>query len=146
MKSVLLILAFVALASAAVKPNANAVDDLENLEGTWAVVSLEADGAKIPDAMLDGSRIIIKGDAFKSFSGGATYEGTIKVDASKTPKTIDLIFTEGPEKGKTALGIYELRGDNWRMCLSLGAGSRPSEFATKQGRGHALETLKREKQ
>ena len=144
---VLLILAFVALASGAVKLNGNiAVDDLENLQGSWAVLSLEADGAKIPEAMLDGSRIIIKGDAFKSTSGGATYVGTIKIDASKSPKTIDLIFTEGPEKGNTALGIYELQGDNWRMCLSLGAGSRPTEFATKQGRGHALETLKREKQ
>ena len=87
--------------------------------------------------MLDGSRIIIKGDAFKSFSGGATHEGTIKIDASKTPKTIDLIFNEGPEKGKAALGIYELGGDHWRMCLSLGASSRPTEFATKQGRARS---------
>lgn len=147
MKCILLMLAFVALASCAGKPKANvAVDDLEKLQGTWTFVSLEVDEAKIPEAMLNGSKIIIKGDTFKSISGGVTYEGTIKIDVSKTPKTLDLIFTDGPEKGKTAPGIYELGGDNLRICLSLGASSRPTEFVTKQGSGHALETLKREKQ
>lgn len=147
MKCILLILAFVALASAAGKPNLNiAVDDLQTLQGTWNFVALEVDGAQIPEGMLNGSNITIKGDNFKSISGGVTYEGTIKIDASKTPKTLDLIFTEGPEKGKTAPGIYELGGDNWKICLSLGASSRPTEFATKPGTGHALETLKREKQ
>ncbi len=147
MNSIFLILAFVTLASDAVKPNGNiAVDDLETLQGTWTFVALEVDGAKIPEAMLNGSNITIKGDAFKSLSGGITYEGTIKIDASKTPKTLDLIFTAGPEKGKTNPGIYEVGGDNLKICLSLGASGRPTEFAAKQGSGHALETLKREKQ
>jgi len=75
---------------------------------------------------------------------GATYEGTFKVDAARTPRTLDLLFTEGPEKGNTALGIYELDGDTWKLCLSVTAKTRPKEFATKAGSGYALETLKRE--
>jgi uncharacterized protein (TIGR03067 family) len=146
MKWILLILAF-SLSLAFVKPTLGiAVDDLESLQGTWIFVGLEVDGAKVPDGMLAGSKIIIKGDGFKSISGGVTYEGTIKIDAAKSPKTLDLIFTDGPEKGKTAPGIYEVGGDNLKICLSLGASSRPTVFVSKQGSGHALEILKREKQ
>jgi uncharacterized protein (TIGR03067 family) len=147
MKCILLILAIVVLASGAGKQKGNiAVDELQKLQGTWTFVALEVDGAKLPEAMLNGSNIIIKGDTFKSISGGVTYEGTIMIDVSRNPKTLDLIFTDGPEIGKTAPGIYELGGDSLRICLSLGVGSRPTEFATKQGSGQALETLKREKQ
>lgn len=68
------------------------------------------------------------------------------MDGAKNPKTIDMIFTEGPEKGKTSLGIYELDGDNLKICLGLVGRDRPKEYLTKQNSGHALETLEREKQ
>ena len=35
------------------------------------------------------------------------------------PRTIDLAFTEGPGAGSTAIGIYELNGDDWRICLDV---------------------------
>jgi uncharacterized protein (TIGR03067 family) len=147
MNWILLILGFVALSSSSAQPASGiTADDLENLQGTWIFVALEVEGAKVPDAMLAGSRLIIKGDAFTSISGGVTYEGTIKIDAAKSPKTLDLIFTGGPEKGKTAPGIYEIGGDALKICLSLGASGRPTEFVSKQGSGHALEMLKRQKQ
>jgi uncharacterized protein (TIGR03067 family) len=74
---------------------------------------------------------------------GALYEGDLKLDASANPKTLDLLFTAGPEKGNTALGIYELGGDDWKLCLTTRGGDRPEKFATQAGSGHALETLKR---
>jgi len=75
---------------------------------------------------------------------GAVYKGTYSIDVTSNPKTLDLHFTEGPEKGNTSLGIYELDGDDWKICLSLAPGNRPSAFATKPGSGHALELLKRD--
>jgi uncharacterized protein (TIGR03067 family) len=54
-------------------------------------------------------------------------------------------FTEGPEKGNTALGIYELDGDEWKLCLTITAKDRPTEFAAKPKSGLGLEVLKREK-
>jgi uncharacterized protein (TIGR03067 family) len=146
MKCILLMLAFVAVTAGAAKPAITVLDDMEALQGTWTFLSLEVDGAKIPEAMLSGSNILIKGDTFKSISGGIAYEGTIRIGPSKTPKTLDMIFSSGPETGKTAPGIYEISRDNLKICLSLGASSRPTEFATKPGSGHALELLKREKQ
>src|SRR5205823_4054339 len=44
----------------------------------------------------------------------------------------------------TALGIYELEGDTWKICLTLTAKERPKEFAAPAGSGLALETLKRD--
>jgi uncharacterized protein (TIGR03067 family) len=74
---------------------------------------------------------------------GATYSGKLKLDASAAPGKLDLMFEEGPEKGNTSLGIYTLDGDRWTLCLTLAGRNRPTEFATKAGSGHALETLER---
>jgi uncharacterized protein (TIGR03067 family) len=75
----------------------------------------------------------------------ATYGGTFVLDPGKKPKTIDIKFTEGPEKGNTSLGIYELDGDTLKICLTITAKDRPTEFAAKAKSGHGFEVLKREK-
>jgi uncharacterized protein (TIGR03067 family) len=115
------------------------------LEGTWHVVALEVDGQKMPGGMLATARIVVKGDRFESLGMGAVYEGDMKLDASVNPKAFDLTFTAGPETGNTALGIYELDGDDWKLCLTTRGGPRPKRFATEPGTGHAFETLKRGK-
>jgi RNA polymerase sigma factor (sigma-70 family) len=120
--------------------------DVEKLQGTWNIVTLEVDGAKMEANLFKGAKIVMKGDAFTTFSMGAEYKGTFKIDATKKPKQIDLMFTEGPEKGNTSLGIYELDGDIMKICLTIAKKDRPTEFATKPGSGLALETLKRETQ
>ena len=113
------------------------------LEGTWHVVALEVDGRAIPAGMLGSARIVVKGDTFQSRGMGAVYEGKLKLDESASPKTFDLTFTAGPEKGNMNWGIYELTGDDWKLCLATRGGERPTRFATEPGTGHALQTLKR---
>lgn len=115
------------------------------LEGTWHVVALEVDGQQMPAGMLSAARIVVKGDRFQSLGMGAIYEGDMKLDASANPKTFDLTFTAGPEIGNKALGIYEVEGDDWKLCLTTRGGPRPTRFATEPGTGHAFETLKRGK-
>lgn len=117
--------------------------DLERLQGTWNIVALEVEGQKMPASASTGSKIVIRGSSFTTVSMGAVYDGTIEVDAAATPRTFDLIFTEGPEKGNRSLGIYELDQDAWRICLTLRGNVRPREFATTPQSGLALETLKR---
>jgi uncharacterized protein (TIGR03067 family) len=127
------------------KPDAKVKDEIAKLQGTWAFVSVEMDGKKTDPNLVKGSKIVIKGDNFTAISGGATYKGTFKVDVAKKPKTLDINFTEGPEKGNTSLAIYELDGDTWKICLTISAKERPKDFATKEGSGVALESLKRQK-
>ena len=88
------------------------------LEGSWTVMTLEVDGQSMASGMLAGARIVVQGDRFQSLGMGAVYEGTLRLDPATTPKTIDMTFTSGPEKGNTSLGIYELDGDDWRLCLT----------------------------
>jgi uncharacterized protein (TIGR03067 family) len=131
--------------AAAEQPKAGPLDDAIALQGAWGYVTLELDGKSIPEQTLGTSKLEIAGNKFTSTTGDVVYKGTFKVDATQKPKTIDLTFTEGPEKGNTALGIYELTGDTWRICLTVTAKERPKEFATKAGSGLALETLTRKK-
>lgn len=75
----------------------------------------------------------------------ATYEGTVHMDASRSPKAFELRFTKGPEKGNVNYGIYELDGDTWKICLNMQGKPQPKKFATSAGSGLALETLRRGK-
>jgi uncharacterized protein (TIGR03067 family) len=101
------------------------------------------DGHTIPGAALGGASIAIQGDRFISTGMGATYEGRFDVDETAAPKTFNLNFTSGPETGNVNLGIYELDGDPWRICLATRGTVRPRRFASEPGQGIALEVLKR---
>jgi uncharacterized protein (TIGR03067 family) len=119
--------------------------ELERFEGTWRFESLIVEGREVPPEGLQTSRLTLKGDTFEMTDPMATYRGTFRIDPSVTPKRIAMAFTEGPEAGKTVLGIYELDGDTYKVCVGLAGRGRPEGFASKTGSGHALEVLKREK-
>lgn len=114
---------------------------LDNLQGTWTVATLEVDGQQM--AAPPGACIVIAGDRFQSLGMGSVYEGTVELNTRKKPKHFDLLFTKGPEKGNRSLGIYELKGDDWKLCLTVTGSTRPTKFATSPGSGHAFETLRR---
>ena len=114
--------------------------DLDGLQGTWNIVSLEMDGQKTPGA---GARIVVRGDRFTTIGMGATYEGTVALHQTTAPKSFDLHFEEGPENGNTSLGIYELDSDRWKICLTTRGSERPREFTAPPGTGIALEILQR---
>jgi RNA polymerase sigma factor (sigma-70 family) len=117
--------------------------DVEFLQGTWDLTGQEADGKAAAADALRESRIRVQGNALTLVFQGATSKGTYRLDSVPTPGTLDVTFTEGPEKGNTYLGIYELRGDTWRFCRTLAGKGRPTAFASKAGSGHLLETLRR---
>jgi uncharacterized protein (TIGR03067 family) len=126
-------------------PNGNlSMNELKKLQGTWRMLTLEMDGAPMPAGAVAGAKIIVEGDQFTTSGMGAAYKGTMTIDATKTPKTLDMAFTEGPERGNTSLAIYEVNGDSWKICLGLTGKERPKAFSTAPGSGHALETLERE--
>jgi uncharacterized protein (TIGR03067 family) len=71
--------------------------------------------------------------------------GTCKLDPSAKPKALDITGTEGPNKGKTILAIYERDGDTLRVCYDLGGKNRPTEFKTTAGSRLFLVEYKRQK-
>jgi len=118
-------------------------DDLDMLQGAWAVVELEMEGQTISGGMLANARVEITGSRFSSLGMGAVYEGTLTLDDSANPHQLNMKFDAGPEKGNTNLGIYELDGDTWRICLAVRGDVRPSAFSAPAGSGFVFETLTR---
>ena len=119
--------------------------ELEKFKGTWRWIFLESEGVKVPEDQFKNSRLVIDGDRFTSQEADVTYRGTFKVSPGSKPKAIDVVFTEGPEKGKSFKGIYELEGDVYKVCLGMPGRERPTQFVSKPGSGHVLEILRRQK-
>ncbi|MBN9660685.1 MAG: TIGR03067 domain-containing protein [Acidobacteria bacterium] len=118
--------------------------DLDRLQGVWLVTSLELDGQTMPESLHAQARITITGNRFQTTGMGPVYEGTLRLDATQSPAHLDMHFNAGPETGNTNLGIYELNGATWRLCLATRGKTRPSAFATAPSTGFALETLTRD--
>jgi uncharacterized protein (TIGR03067 family) len=138
------VLGFACLISGA-DPTEDVKKELEKFRGTWKWVFMESEGTKLPEATFKDSRLIMDGDKFIARDPQATYRGTFTVSVNQKPKTIDVTFTEGPEKGKSFKGIYELQGDTYKVCLALPGKDRPTEFVSKPESGHVLEVLRRER-
>lgn len=121
--------------------------DLKALAGTWRVVSFERDGKKLPPEALEKLRSIYTPDGkAKVLSDGKTIvEVTLKLDPAKTPKQSDSYYSEGELKGKTVFAIYEISGDDLKVCYSFPGKPRPTEFSSKEGSGQVNIAYKREK-
>jgi uncharacterized protein (TIGR03067 family) len=122
-----------------------AEQDIKKLEGSWVLASGTDDGKKLSGEALENTRLSIAGNRHTVKVGETTYKGTHKLDATKRPKTIDISDTEGPFKGKTVLGIYELDGDQFRICYAPPGKDRPKDFSAKAGTGHRSHVWKRQK-
>ena len=88
------------------KPAAKDAKAAAALDGTWVLTSING------EPLSDELTLTIAGGKYHQTVGGTINErGTIKIDASKKPMTIDLAITEGSDAGKTQLGIVEVTGD-----------------------------------
>lgn len=114
------------------------------LEGEWSMVSGEANGVSMPEATVKtGKRIAKEGKTTISFAGRIYFKAKYRIDPTKKPKAIDYTMTEGPTKGKTHLGIYELDGDTVKFCFAAPGKDRPTEFTAKEGSQQTLSVWKR---
>jgi hypothetical protein len=52
----------------------------------------------------------------------------------------------GPNKDKTCLGIYELKGDKFRVAFAPPGKARPTKFATAPNSGQWMHVWKRVKE
>jgi uncharacterized protein (TIGR03067 family) len=136
-------LAAAALALLAPAPDDPTKKDLEKIQGTWKVESLQApDGSSPPDAAslrvtFDGDKLIVKhGDNDEK-------KGTFKLDASPKLHTIDL--TPDNKNEQPTLGIYELDGDTLKVAMGKPGGARPTEFAPNKDAGVGVVVFKRDK-
>jgi uncharacterized protein (TIGR03067 family) len=146
MKRLGLILLAATLAFVGVEVEA-ADNDLDRLQGTWSMVALERNGKAATAERIKDRVVVIEGSTFVDRTGDKIHgKGTIKLDPAQTPGAVEATFTEGPPKGKTALGIYAIDGDTFKACCGEpGDDERPMAFATRPGSGQMFVVLRRAK-
>jgi len=121
--------------------------DQDTFQGTWKLYLALRDGKPLTGADLAATRTI-QGNHY-TFSGGqagVSGSGTLQVNEAANPKAVDLVYEDGPDQGKTAAGIYDIRaGNRFRFCLAPAGAPRPSKFESKPGSGYLLQEWQRVK-
>jgi uncharacterized protein (TIGR03067 family) len=126
---------------------AQTVKGEETLQGTWKLTAGEADGKPLTEKQLKDGKLVIKGDHYTvTLEGHGTAMGEQKLDPKPATKTIDIKDSSGPNKDKTCLGIYEVKGDELRVAFAPTGKPRPSKFSTTPDSGHWMHTWKRVKE
>src|SRR5438552_16786498 len=83
--------------------------ELKKFQDTWTFESVEAGGKEVPAAEFKGIAVTFEGDKYTVKKGDEVIQAaTQKLDPSKSPKTIDVVVPQGPNKGAVMLGIYEI--------------------------------------
>lgn len=119
--------------------------DRMTIEGTWLPVEAELGGQKFPDEHLKTIQLTMTKGTYTAKVGEVLDKGNYKLDPAAKPRAINITGTEGPNKGKTLLAIYELTGDSLRICYDLKGKKRPTEFKTAKNTQQFLVTYKRKK-
>jgi len=121
-------------------------DDKEakSLNGTWQVVSQWTNGKEDTIPKEGGDMVTLNDGKYTIKEGDKDIcKGTFKLDSTKTPMSIDKTMTEGDDKGKTTLGIYQLTGDEVKVSWSrTGETDRPAGFEAKSYRMTTLKRIK----
>ena len=112
------------------------------IEGTWAVTGSEREGT--PWREIAGATMTIGGGQFtlQFVDGGPLYKGDIRQVGG--PQVFDFVHKEGPDAGKTWLGLVSSNGQLLKICFTYsGDNPRPTTLTTSPGEGTTLIGLRR---
>jgi uncharacterized protein (TIGR03067 family) len=118
--------------------------DTETIQGTWSVVKATKKGKEAPEEEIKQVRLIFKGNNVTVNDGKRDEEATFKLDPAKKPKEID-ITPGGGNADQAVPGIYEMTGDDLKICFSRPGGERPTNFDATPESKNSLLILKRMK-
>jgi len=140
---------FVALLTATVlaaddRKDEKSDDGRKAFQGTWTIVETKKEGKK-GEEPVSAPTVVFDGDKYRIKAGDKVVEeGTFKVDASKTPKQIEVAATAGTDKGMRWHGVYELKDESLRAVVGPTDKDRPAKLEAP-GPGTRTFTLKRAK-
>jgi uncharacterized protein (TIGR03067 family) len=108
--------------------------ELKKFQGTWTFESVQAGGKEDAAAEFKGFMVTFTGDRYTVKKGDEVIQvGVQKLDPSKSPKAVDVMVTEGLNKGAVMLGIYEIGSDTLKVCFDSEGKKRPAEFKSAAG-------------
>jgi uncharacterized protein (TIGR03067 family) len=89
-------------------------------------------------------QLTFKGNTLHWKSNKDDDTGTFTIDPTKKPKHID-ITAKGLNNGMTVKAIYELNGDQLKICMDPTSQDRPKEFKSKENSPLGVMILQRVK-
>ena len=124
--------------------------ELQKLQGSWVMVSGEMDGKKAADEHVKQSKIVYEGNQIRivvpNQTGETIVADIVKIDPSKNSREMHFIRRNGPNAGKTLIGIYRFdTDDQYKFAFDSTGTATLKEFVTKQGTGHVRNTWNRVK-
>jgi len=116
--------------------------DIKAIQGTWKAASGSMGGAALPKELLTKMVLKITGNHYDYDEGNGHDLGDLKLIPGKGLAAMDIIGTNGPNKGKTLLAIYRVEGDTLTIVYGFGH-ERPKSFEQKDTAGSLLMNYKR---
>jgi uncharacterized protein (TIGR03067 family) len=135
-----------ALVGTAADKSAAPQPDAYPRDGVWKPISAVLAGSKVPKPALNAISLRISGTNYEVSVMGERQpdRGRHALDESTTPKRITITSTNGPNKGKTFLGIYEVKDTNsFRVCYDLSGTAFPAKFESSSETGYYLAEYRR---
>jgi uncharacterized protein (TIGR03067 family) len=118
--------------------------DLQKMQGDWAAFEIIRDGNKLPTDDAQAYFRTVEGEAYSvSRYRKVMGTGTIKIDATKSPREINA--QPSGAGAKLQKGIYEWDGDKLKINFGPPGGDRPTDFKSPPGSGRAYTVWEREK-
>ena len=113
-------------------------------DGTGSASPHSTCSRKLPKKAATRIKLTLKNGKYEVIAESPD-RGTVTYDTSAKPKAMDIKGTEGPNKGKTFLAIYELSDDKLTICYDLSGTARPTEFESRPKTRLFLVTYKRQR-
>ena len=139
----LIVMALAASTSLAMSQAPAGKSDLDALQGVWRLTSGEMMGEKMSTDMTKDVTLTIKGNVSNYKNKDQDNMANFKLDESKTPKQIDI--TDQKSGMAIMIGIDELKGDEFKVCLDGQGKMRPTEFKSSKDSDFGVLIFKREK-
>lgn len=117
----------------------------DEIDGTWIPSSATLSGKEFPEEIRKSIRLVVKDGKYNATVGKNEDRGSVRIDPTAKPKTLDITSADGPTKGMTILCIYERVGDRLTVCYDLSGKNRPTEFVSTPGTPRFLVTYIRQK-
>ncbi len=148
MKKLLGLLVLLASSSAGAGDNKDGAKEIGKLQGTWIMTELKYNGKDLSEDTKTKFNMVFKEDV-------ATVEGNdelkkeyatvkFKLDPAASPHLVDIKILTGSQKDSVIEGIYQFKGDEFKICANVFGNDRPAEFAAPEGASTVLVVLKRQ--
>jgi uncharacterized protein (TIGR03067 family) len=112
--------------------DAKNADVRKQLLGTWQLTQGVVGGSPLPEQVVKNIRLELTDGKYRVTGAESPDEGTWNLHLDQKPFGLDVIGTDGPNKGKTFLAIFELDGDKLKVCYDLSGQARPTQFESKK--------------